>query len=169
MHNMSSEPSRQVETHQSLGHTTRIQPLWEGLQMVWMHMVLNSDVLLLNVPLICRIWLKYNEVLSREGRWSHSHYCLVISCQAADDTVRYISSMSKRCHEIWLQIYDHVKDFLSLQQTSALQHWLCIIFFPPCYILSFIARYSGFVAVLQCLLCLLQCALYSEAEKLAHQ
>lgn len=69
------------------------------------HMALNRDVqrFSLNVPPTCRISLKCNEVLVREGRWlrrSDSHYCLVIDCQAADATLRNISSMSKECHEI---------------------------------------------------------------------
>lgn len=50
------------------------------------HMVLNRDVqrFSLDVPPTCRIWLKCNEVLVRQGSWSNSHYCLVIGCQAAD-------------------------------------------------------------------------------------
>lgn len=59
------------------------------------HMVLNRDVqrFSLNVPPTCRIWLKCNEVLVREGRWPDSHYCLVIGCQAADATLRYLKGM----------------------------------------------------------------------------
>lgn len=71
------------------------------------HMALNRDVqrFSLQVPRTCRIWLKCNEVLVREGRWLRwldSHYCPVIGCHSTDATLWFILSVPKEHHETWL-------------------------------------------------------------------
>ncbi len=150
------------------------------------HMALNRDVqrFSLNVPPTCRIWLKCNEVLVRKGRWlrrSDSHYCLVIDCQAADATLRNISSLSKECHGIWLQMNEHTvwKIFSkSKQAVEHYKHWICIIMFFSHFIFSYIV-YSGFGAWLLCFIIpaqrnltqhgTVQYSLSSEAGKLAHK
>ena len=108
---------------------------------VYKHMALNRDVsgFSLNVPPTCRIWLKCNEVLVRGGRWlswPDSHYCLVIGCQAADATLRYIPSMPKGMSWnrdcAWQNIWKISK---SKQATVHYKHWIWIlilfhVFFP---------------------------------------
>lgn len=71
------------------------------------HMALNRDVqrFSLQVPPTCRIWLKCNEVLVREGRWLRwldSHYCPDIGCHSTDATLWFILSVPKEHHETWL-------------------------------------------------------------------
>lgn len=58
-----------------------------------------------------------------EGR-PGSHYCLVIGCQAAHETLIYNSFMSMGCHEIWMQrkCFQPLKKF----STTTLNMFNCV-------------------------------------------
>lgn len=134
------------------------------------HMVLNRDVqrFSLNVPPTCRIWLKCNEVLVRDGRWLRwpdSHYCLVIGCQAVDAMLRYTSPPYQRnimnydCR--WLNIWQTFS--MSKHAIEHHKHWICIIIFFSCFIYKYIVRYSGFGTWLLCFM------IPAEINKMQHE
>lgn len=145
------------------------------------HMVLNRDVqrFSLDVPPTCRIWLKCNEVLVRQGRWSTSHYCLVIGCQAADAhwdaSLLCHSDVKYDCR--WMNTW---KIFLSLSMlNSPSTDYVTSCFFHISYFLihSKVFRVWGSVAMLY-YTCSKQpdatsnwpiFPLFKKAGKLAHQ
>lgn len=128
------------------------------------HMVNLFWFVFFNVPSIIRIWLKFNEGLSREGR-PGSHYCLVIGCQAAHETLIYNSFMSVGCHEIWMQrkCFQPLKKF----STTTMNVFNCG--FLLLFIFSVMVRYVVLNALLSWNTLLCCCNFLWIQKKLARQ